>query len=92
MILRLENVAAIDNLRNYPSETVAKLLELLVAGAKAHPDPRRKNFYDVENGSRVFFIHITPNRKVLLLATWLKPAAQEVPAASPELVATQPSW
>ena len=31
----------------------------------------RKDFFDLENCSRTFYIHICPSGKVLLLATWL---------------------
>ncbi len=73
MVLRLTQRPNIEDLRNHPAETVEKLRELLAAGAPARPDPHRKDFYEVENGSRVFYIHISPlNGKVLLLATWLK--------------------
>ncbi len=85
MVLRLNQRPNIEDLRNHPAETVEKLRELLASGAPAQPDPRRKDFYEVENGSRVFYIHISPlNGKVLLLATWLK---DEQPAAT---MATSP--
>jgi hypothetical protein len=73
MVLRLNQQPNIEDLRNHSAETVEKLRQLLAAGAPARPDPRRKDFYEVENCSRVFYIHISPvNGKVLLLATWLK--------------------
>ena len=75
MILRLNGHPTIENLRNYPAETVAKLRGLLAVGAKARSDPRRKDFYDLETGSQVFYIHLCPNGKVLLLATCRRPAA-----------------
>ena len=37
------------------------------------PDPCRSDFFELEDGNKVFYIHISPvNGKVLLLATWLK--------------------
>ncbi len=72
MLLRLKEDPRIDNLRNYPADLVEKLRALLVAGAQASPDPRRKQFYDVANGSRVFYIHLSPTGNVWLLATWVK--------------------
>jgi hypothetical protein len=68
MLLQLTGKLIIENLQNYPAETVEKLRALLAAGAMARPDLRRKNFYDVENGSHLFYIHLTPSGKVLLLA------------------------
>ncbi len=83
MVLRLDQQPSIENLRNHPAAVVDQLRQLLAAGVQAHPDPRRKDFYELENGSRVFYIHISPvNGKVLLLATWSKdgkPAEVAIP-------------
>jgi hypothetical protein len=76
MRLRLEKTPTIDNLQHYPVGTVEKLRGLLTAGAEARPDPHRKNFYDVENGSETFYIHIAPSGKVLLLAKWATQRAE----------------
>ncbi len=72
MTLRLSGDTRIDNVRNYPSEVVEKLRALLAAGAEADPDPRRKDFYAVENCTRSFYIHVAPGGRVWLLASWLK--------------------
>ena len=72
MILRLNGDTRIEDLRNHSAEVIEKLRGLLAAGAKAYPDPHRKDFYDVENGSRWFYIHMAPTGNVWLLATWLK--------------------
>ena len=72
MTLRLKEVK-VDNLRNYSDDVVEKLRGLLLKGADADVDPQRKGFYDVYNGTRVFFIHISPvSGKVILLASWLR--------------------
>lgn len=86
MVLRLKGNPTIDNLQNYPAETVEKLRELLAAGALASPDPHRKDFYDLRNGSRMFYIHICPSGRVWLLATWLM-ESQQRPAEGQEFVA-----
>jgi hypothetical protein len=81
MVLRLDQQPSIENLRNYPAAIVDQLRQLLAAGVQAHPDPRRANFYELENHSQVFYIHISPaNGKVWLLATWQK---EEKPATTP---------
>lgn len=85
MILKINGPIRIENLRHYPEEMVDRLRGVLVAGACASPDPRRKNFYDLEDGDRIFYIYISPTGKVLLLATWTRegvPLAtlQEAPA------------
>ncbi len=73
MVLQVNNRPMIENLRKYPVETVEKLRRLLAAGAHAQPDPRRKNFFEVQDGCEVFYIHLTPfSRKVMLLARWDK--------------------
>lgn len=92
MILRLNGKDSksgkliIENLRHYPAELVEKLHRLLAQGVEAQPDPRRKGFYDLDGGTRVFFIHVSPvSGSVMLLASWPKEreeAAIRVRAAS----------
>jgi hypothetical protein len=72
MLLRLNGDPRIEDLRDHPPESVEKLRGLLRAGAPARPDPRRRDFYEVDDSGRVFYIHITPRGRVLLLAIWLK--------------------
>jgi len=72
MLLRLKENPRIEDLRNHPAESVETLRTLLRSGAPARPDPRRRDFYEVDNCSRVFYIHITPHGRVLLLAIWSK--------------------
>jgi hypothetical protein len=58
---------------------VEKLHDLLLAGAPAYPDPHRKNFYELENCSKVYYIHLSPvNGKVIFLAVWDKDRAEAV--------------
>jgi hypothetical protein len=71
MLLRLNGDPRIEDLRNHPAESVEKLGMLLRGGAPARPDPRRRDFYEVDDSDRVFYIHITPRGRVLLLAIWL---------------------
>ena len=74
MLLRLNQLAGVDNLRNYPAEVIKGLEELLLSGGSALPDPKRKGFYDLENHERTFFIQISSiTGQVALLATWLRP-------------------
>jgi hypothetical protein len=62
---------SIENLRDYPAGIVDDLRELLESGVAVRPDPNRRNFYDVENAERTFFIHVSPDDgKIMLLATW----------------------
>jgi hypothetical protein len=72
MILRLNAATQVDNQRNYPPEVVERLRTLLISGATAYADIHRENCYDVVDGPRVYFIHISPTtQNVILLATWL---------------------
>ena len=62
----------IENPRNYLASIVGQLKERLVSGVHACPDPKRKNFYDIENGIHIYFIHLSPRTgEVMLLARWL---------------------
>ena len=83
MILRLNQHPNIEDLRHHGPEAVEKLRHLLASGAPAKLDPRRSDFYELEDGNKVFYIHISPvNGKVLLLGTWLKDKAPAAMAAS----------
>jgi hypothetical protein len=74
MLLRMKQVPGVDNLRNYRTEIIKGLEELLLSGGSALPDPKRRGFYDLENHERTFFIHISSiTGRVALLATWLRP-------------------
>jgi hypothetical protein len=71
MFLRISDGLSIDNLNNYPVEVVSQLEKLLASGVEARLDPNRKNFYDVKDLGRGFFIHASPRSgNVMLLATW----------------------
>jgi len=77
MVLRMNGPIRIENLRRYPSETVEALRGILVAGVIAAADPRRKDFYDLEAGDRIFYIHVSPTGTVLFLACWRKEPARK---------------
>jgi hypothetical protein len=81
VLVQFSQTPVIDNLRNYPEHIVARLRVLLRDGAAGRPDPRRKGFYDITDGERVFFIHVSPvSGRVWLLASW---AADQVERAQP---------
>ena len=74
MLLKIKHRPDVDNLRNYPTEIIKELEELLLSGGSALADPKRKDFYDLENLGRIFFVHISSTTaKVMLIATWLDP-------------------
>ena len=73
MKLRFSGNLQIEDLRKHSEETIAKLRRLLTDGATFQADPHRKNYYEVEDGRAVYYIHIRPTAgKVYLLATWPK--------------------
>ena len=72
MLLRLNEDPRIEDLRNHSADSVETLRMLLRTGTPARPDPRRRDFYEVDDSARVFYIHITPRGRVLLLAIWSK--------------------
>ena len=76
MLLKFNTDPRIEDLRNHSAESIKTLRTLLQTGAPARRDPRRRDFYEVDNCSRVFYIHITPRGKVWLLAIWAKDSAE----------------
>jgi len=84
MILKINGSFRIGNLRRYPSETVEALRSALLTGVIAAADPHRKNFYDLEAGDNIFYIHLSPTGTVLFLACWRRePAQRTIPAQAP---------
>lgn len=75
MVFRMKNDALIENVRQYPDEIVETLREALAEGIEARPDPKRKGCYDIVAGSRTYYIFVTPRGKIVLVASWARPAA-----------------
>jgi hypothetical protein len=72
MVLQMNEQSRIEDPRNYGPEVLNDLRNLLTEGASAQRDPRRENFYELENGESAFYIHISPvNGDIMLLARWL---------------------
>ena len=71
MLLRRNAQARIENPRNYSSPIVAELQNLLKSGGEATSDPKRLNFYEIENEDSIFYVHVSPiSGNVVLLAKW----------------------
>jgi hypothetical protein len=78
MVMNANSELQIEDLRNHPAEMVVTLRSLLAGGAKVTPDPKRPDFYEVEDESVVYYIHVSPvTGKILLLATWPSENAPE---------------
>lgn len=73
MVMKLENEFYIEDSRHHSPERVETLRGLLAGGARVEADPKRSDFYEVESGSDIYYIHISPiTGKILLLAVWPK--------------------
>jgi hypothetical protein len=76
MLLHVSGDIQIEDRWNHPAESVRVLRSLLAAGVEAGEDHQRKGFYEIEHDSRVFYIHLCPSGKVLLLAIWTQEIMQ----------------
>ncbi len=73
MVMRFDHEVNIENPRHHSEERVENLRRLLAGGARVECDPKRPDFYEVESGSDVYYIHISPvTGNILLLAAWPK--------------------
>jgi hypothetical protein len=71
MVMRWEHGVHIQDIRNHPPELLRGLESLLLKGASLIPDARHPGFFEVQDDTQVYYVHIVPNsRKVLLLASW----------------------
>ncbi|HXW63256.1 MAG TPA: hypothetical protein VEJ45_11695 [Candidatus Acidoferrales bacterium] len=61
----------IEDLGNHPAATVISLGILLAGIVNALPDPKRKNLYEVQGGSTIYYIYVSPvSGTISLLASW----------------------
>jgi len=73
MVLRIKELANIENPRGYSAREVEDLHRLLMAGGEVESDPRRKHFYNLASEKHAYYIHISPvSGNVILLAKWLR--------------------
>ncbi len=76
MLLRLSGNIQIEDRWHHPPGSVDALRALLVNGVEAATDHQRKGFYEIEDGARVFYVHLCPTGRVLLLAIWTREHVQ----------------
>jgi hypothetical protein len=82
MEIQLKEGASIENPREYAARAVEHLRQLLVTGKPAQPDPRRRNFYEIEGGDETYYVHVSPiTGNVVLLARWIRQADECCQAA-----------
>jgi len=61
----------IRDLGSHTPATVTTLALLLAGTVDVRPDPKRKNFYEVTDGSQVYYIHVSPVSGIIyLLGVW----------------------
>ena len=71
MRMNFGEVLDIKDLGKHSAVTVIRLGIVLAGAANVTPDPKRKNFYEVEGGSTVYYIYVSPvTGAISLIATW----------------------
>jgi hypothetical protein len=72
-MIKFNQGVKVENPRAYETGTVIHLQYLLEVGGPIERDPRRENFYDVDGGSEIYYIHVSPvSGNVILLARWMR--------------------
>jgi hypothetical protein len=81
MRMNFGEVLTIEDLGNHSAATVIELGILLAGTVNITPDPKRKGFYEVEDRSTVYYIHVSPvSGTIFFLATWKKLTAPQAQA------------
>ena len=71
MVMRWEQNVQVQDMRNHPPELVRGLETLLMRGTSLTPDPRHPGFFEIQDGTQVYYVHVVPESgKVLFLAAW----------------------
>ena len=80
MRMNFGEVFEIQDLGDHPALTVITLGILLAGEVDVTPDPERKDFYEIESASTVYYIYVSPvTGTISLIATWkdvTRPAPQ----------------
>ena len=70
-ILLTEPILEIETARNHSTEIQERLRQLLDSGVASRPDPKRPQLFEIEDETKVFYIHVAqPSGNVTLLAVW----------------------
>jgi hypothetical protein len=79
MRMNFGEVIDIKDLGKHSALTVIGLGIVLAGTVNVTPDPKRNNFYEVEGGSAVYYIYLSPvTGTISLIATW-KNMSQRMP-------------
>jgi hypothetical protein len=80
MKMNFGEVLEIKDLGKHAASSVIRLGIPLAGTVNATPDPKRKNFYEVEAGCTVYYIHVSPvSGTIFLLASWRNAAMPPAP-------------
>lgn len=81
----------IRDLGSHTPATVTTLALPLAGDVNVRPDPKRKNFYEVVDGSLVYYIHVSPVTGIIyLLAVWQNAIAQSNAVLRPRFPSPKP--
>lgn len=70
MRMNFGEVLKIEDLGNHSAGTVVSLGILLAGSVDVMPDPKRKGFYEIDDGRTVYYICVSPaTGTIFLLAT-----------------------
>ncbi len=73
MRMNFGKVIEIEDLGKHSAGTVINLAILLARTVEARPDRTRKDFYEVESGTMVYYIYASPySGTISLIASWRK--------------------
>jgi hypothetical protein len=79
MRMNFGEVLNIKDLGKHPAITLIRLGILLAGTVNATRDPKRENLYEVDGGSTIYYIYVSPvTGTISLIATW-KNMAQLAP-------------
>ena len=71
MRMNFGEVLDIKDLGKHSAGTVIHLGIVLAGTVNVTPDPKRKNFYEVEGGATVYYIYVSPaTGTISLIAAW----------------------
>jgi hypothetical protein len=71
MRMNFGEVLEIQDLGKHSALTVIRLGILLAGTVDVAPDPKRKGFYEIEGGSTVYYLYVSPfSGTIFLVASW----------------------
>lgn len=71
MRMNFGEVLDIEDLGSHPPGTVIRLGIALAGAVNVTPDPKRKNFYELNEGATSYYIYVSPvTATISLIAAW----------------------